>query len=147
MRSFLLACALAALLGAYAQAAPDSSLDTRVAAITQELRCLVCQNQTIADSQSELAADLRRQVREMLAAGRSDAQVVQYMTARYGDFVVYRPPLTAATLLLWFGPLLVLAAGLVLLVRRVGRLPTSANLLPAERAQAELLLHGREGGP
>ncbi len=72
--------------------------------ISAELRCLVCQNQTIADSHADLAVDLRRQVREMLQRGESDAQIIDYMTARYGDFVLYRPPLKTTTAALWFGP-------------------------------------------
>ena len=84
--------------------------------ITSELRCLVCQNQTIADSHAELADDLRRQVREMLVRGDTDQQIIDYMTARYGDFVLYRPPVKATTWLLWFGPGLLLVGGLTALV-------------------------------
>lgn len=94
--------------------------------IASELRCLVCQNQTIADSNADLAVDLRRQTREMLQQGRTDREIVDYMTARYGDFVLYRPPVKATTWLLWFGPPLLLALGagaLVLLLRRRARLP------------------------
>ncbi len=95
--------------------ATDPALEARMLAITSELRCLVCQNQTIADSHADLADDLRRQVREMLLRGDSDRQIVDYMTARYGDFVLYRPPLKSSTWLLWFGPGLLLAGGLVAL--------------------------------
>ena len=77
-------------------------LEKRVMAIAAELRCLVCQNQTIADSNAELAVDLRNQVREMLRKGQTQDDIVAYMTARYGDFVLYRPPLRQATALLWF---------------------------------------------
>ena len=83
--------------------------------IAAELRCLVCQNQTIADSNAELAVDLRQQVREQLQQGRSQAEILDYMTARYGDFVLYRPPLKASTVLLWFGPWLLLVGGLATL--------------------------------
>ncbi len=94
--------------------------------IAAELRCLVCQNQTIADSHAELAIDLRNQVRDMLRKGQSREQIVEYMTARYGDFVLYRPPLKQTTALLWFGPGLLLLGGIVTLVvvlRRRARLP------------------------
>jgi cytochrome c-type biogenesis protein CcmH len=108
---FLLCCALFG--GAAArEAAADPALERRMLRIANELRCLVCQNQTIADSQADLAVDLRRQVREMLQRGDSEAQVIAYMTERYGDFVLYRPPVKAATWLLWFGPALLLAGGL-----------------------------------
>jgi cytochrome c-type biogenesis protein CcmH len=94
-------------------------------AVASELRCLVCQNQTIADSHADLAVDLRNQVREMLARGDSDAQIIDYMTARYGDFVLYRPPLKGTTYILWFGPALLLVGGLgalLLVLRRRSRL-------------------------
>ena len=105
--------------------AADPALEARVVAITAELRCLVCQNQTIADSHSGLAEDLRSQVREQLRQGASDAQVVQFMTDRYGDFVLYRPPFKASTALLWIGPTALLVIGLgalVLVLRRRSKL-------------------------
>lgn len=107
-------------------AAQDPVLEARMLHIAAELRCLVCQNQTIADSHADLAVDLRRQVREMLQQGRSDQEVFDYMTARYGDFVLYRPPVRTTTLLLWFGPGAMAVIGLVLLVwvlRRRSRMP------------------------
>ena len=110
-------------------AAADPVLEARMVRITAELRCLVCQNQTVADSNSGLAGDLRQQVREMLQRGDSDEQIVAFMTARYGDFVLYRPPVKATTLLLWAGPaaLMVLGlAALVLVLRRRSRLPAEA---------------------
>lgn len=97
-------------------ASDDPRLEARVAALGAELRCLVCQNQTLADSQSALAEDLRAQIRSQLAAGATEDQVRQYMTARYGDFVLYRPPFKATTALLWAGPGLLLATGLGVLV-------------------------------
>ena len=109
--------------------AADPALEARMVRITSELRCLVCQNQTIADSNAALAVDLRREARELLQQGKSDAEVVAYMTARYGDFVLYRPPLRATTALLWFGPALLLAGGgavLVLVLRRRSRMPADA---------------------
>ncbi|MFO1220348.1 MAG: cytochrome c-type biogenesis protein [Burkholderiaceae bacterium] len=111
-------CIAALLLGAAAlakeaePAAADPVLEARMLHITAELRCLVCQNQTIADSHSGLAEDLRREVREQLKRGASDEQVVQYMTDRYGDFVRYRPPFKGTTALLWIGPALLLVIGL-----------------------------------
>src|SRR6516225_8551972 len=99
--------------------AADPALEARMLAITGELRCLVCQNQTIADSHADLAVDLRRQVREKLAQGWSDQQVVDYMVDRYGDFVLYRPPVKSTTWLLWFGPFLLLVLGLAILGWRI----------------------------
>jgi cytochrome c-type biogenesis protein CcmH len=98
-----------------APAAEDPVLEARMLRIAAELRCLVCQNQTIADSHAGLAIDLRNQVREMLARGQSDKQIIDYMTARYGDFVLYRPPLKNTTALLWFGPAVLLVGGIVTL--------------------------------
>jgi len=105
--------------------AADPVLEARMLAITGELRCLVCQNQTIADSHADLAVDLRQQVREMLKRGQSDDQVRHYMTDRYGDFILYRPPLKATTAVLWLGPALLLAVALTALavvIRRRSRL-------------------------
>jgi len=113
--------AFAAAAKEAAPAAADPVLEKRMLRIASELRCLVCQNQTIADSHADLAQDLRRQVREMIQRGDTDAQIIDYMTARYGDFVLYRPPLRASTALLWFGPGLLLIggiAGLVVVLRR-----------------------------
>ena len=102
-------------------AAQDPVTEARMQRIAAELRCLVCQNQTIADSQAALAVDLRAQVREMILRGDSDQQIVDYMTARYGDFVRYRPPLNASTAFLWFGPTLLLLTGGVVLVTVIRR--------------------------
>jgi cytochrome c-type biogenesis protein CcmH len=99
---------------------PDAALEARVQALAAELRCLVCQNQSLADSHADLAVDLKNQVREQLRAGRSEAQVMAYMTDRYGDFVLYRPPLKAVTLLLWLGPALLLVGGSWALWRALG---------------------------
>jgi cytochrome c-type biogenesis protein CcmH len=90
---------------------PDPAMQARFEQITNELRCLVCQNQTIADSNAELAQDLRAKTREMLIAGASDSEIRTYMTDRYGDFVLYRPPLTAKTAILWAAPFLLLLIG------------------------------------
>jgi cytochrome c-type biogenesis protein CcmH len=95
----------------------DPATDARLNALATELRCLVCQNQSIADSHSELASDLRAQILDMIAAGKSDREIVDFMVARYGDFVLYNPPLKTSTALLWAGPALLLVLGLYALVR------------------------------
>ncbi len=119
----------------------DPELDQRVHALATELRCLVCQNQTLADSNAPLAIDLRNQVREQLKAGKSEQDVIDFMVARYGDFVLYRPPLKASTLALWAGPFLILLGGLWLLARRIrGRRVEEPQLSPEERARAAKLL-------
>ncbi len=113
----------------------DPQLRARYEVLVEELRCLVCQNQTIGDSNAELAVDLRTQVRDMLQAGRSDADIRDYMTERYGDFVLYKPPLRRRTVALWFAPALglMLGAGLVFrVVRQNQRLAPDASE-PAER--------------
>jgi cytochrome c-type biogenesis protein CcmH len=109
-----------------APATADPALEARVMRVASELRCLVCQNETIAGSHAELAVDLRNQVREMLRQGQTEQQVFDYMTARYGDFVLYRPPVKSSTAVLWYGPaalLLVAVAVLILIVRRRTKLP------------------------
>jgi len=134
LRGGLLAVALY-LSGAVAMAqtastgGTDPALEARLVRIAAELRCLVCQNQTIADSNAALAVDLRREARSLLVQGKSDAEVIDYMTARYGDFVLYRPPLKATTALLWFGPAILLLGGagvLVFVLRRRARLSADA---------------------
>ena len=121
MRRILAAVLLALTsLGAFAKDAPNAAadpvLEARMMRIANELRCLVCQNQTIADSHADLAVDLREEVRVMLRKGESDEQVLKYMTDRYGDFVLYRPPVKATTWLLWFGPGVLMVAGLIGLI-------------------------------
>jgi cytochrome c-type biogenesis protein CcmH len=151
-RALVLLAALAWLAGAFAReatpAAPDPALEARVTALASELRCLVCQNETIADSRADLANDLRDQIREKMRQGQSDAQIVDFMVARYGDFVLYRPPLKGTTLLLWFGPLLLLAAGIAALFYRLARRRRSdeAQLAPADEERARRLLEGRGPG-
>jgi cytochrome c-type biogenesis protein CcmH len=116
-------------------------LEKRAAALEHELRCLVCQNQSLAESNAPLAQDLRNEVREQLAAGKSDDEVKAWLVARYGDFVLYRPPLKASTVLLWAGPFLFLAFGFFLLMRFLRRKPQPApELTPAERERAAKLL-------
>ena len=123
---------------AFAQG-PD--LDKRVNDLASELRCLVCQNQTLADSNAPLAVDLRNQIREQLKGGASERDVIDFMVARYGDFVLYRPPLKPTTIALWAGPFVFLILGVWVLLRRVTRrkLPEPA-LSDAERSRAAKLL-------
>lgn len=122
--------------------ADDVNLDRRVMNLSHQLRCLVCQNETLADSQAPLAADLRNQIREQLAAGKSEREVVDFLVARYGDFVLYNPPFKASTVLLWTGPFLFLAFGAFLLIRfvRRRRVVVEPQLSPEERARAARLL-------
>jgi len=106
----VLPLAFACATTAAAQAG-DPALDARLKRLETELRCLVCQNQTLADSNAPLAEDLRREVRELATSGRSDDEIRAYLVARYGDFVLYEPPVKPATWLLWFGPFMLLAGG------------------------------------
>ena len=99
--------------------ADNPALEKKVLEVSNELRCLVCQNQTIADSNADLAVDLKNQVRKQLSEGRSKDEILKYMTERYGDFVLYKPPFNAATLMLWVGPFFLMFLGLVLLVRQI----------------------------
>jgi len=118
----------------------DPGLERRVTSLAHELRCLVCQNQTIADSNAPLAQDLRNQIREQLKAGKSERDVIDFMVARYGDFVLYRPPFKAATVALWTGPFVLLLVGAWLLVRRVRKKAPPPELTEAERRRAAQLL-------
>ena len=141
----LLGCMLAAsaLAKEAAPAAADPLLEKRVIALAEELRCLVCQNQTIADSHAELAIDLKNQIREKLKAGESDDKIKEYMVARYGDFVLYRPPVKTTTLPLWIGPFVLLAgalAGLFYYIRRRRSAAPPQELSEAEQARLRALL-------
>ncbi len=99
--------------------ATDPVLEKKVLELSNELRCLVCQNQTIADSNADLAVDLKNQVRKQLSEGRSKEEILKYMTERYGDFVLYKPPFNAATIMLWVGPFLLMLLGLFFLIRQI----------------------------
>ena len=127
----------------------DRATNARAVALAEQLRCLVCQNQTIAESSADLAVDLRRQVREQIAAGRTDGEILAYMTDRYSDFVLYRPPLKPQTVLLWVGPLLLLAIAAVVLVRivRDRRAAEAPALTDDEKARARRLLDDHSGDP
>jgi len=139
----LIACLLAARVGANeaAPASADPALEARVMQIAAELRCLVCQNQTLADSNAGLALDLREQMRTMLREGADADQVRRFMTDRYGDFVLYRPPLKATTLALWFGPLALLIGGIGVLWAVLRR----RNRLGAEHFEPEVIDTTNEG--
>lgn len=129
--------------------AADPALEARVRHLAEELRCLVCQNQTIADSNAELAVDLRNQIREKLKSGMSEAAIKQYMVDRYGDFVLYRPPVKSSTVVLWLGPFVVLIGGLLVLVlilkRRRARAAPPPLSEEEERRAVQLL--GRRRDP
>ena len=139
---------LMATLGAQVQApvttSNDPALEARVKALSAELRCLVCQNQTVEDSTAPVARDMKDQVRTQLAAGKSEAEVKLYMTDRFGDFVLYKPPLKATTIVLWAGPFIALAlAGLLLIrqLRRTSAVATAAPLTDIDRERARALLN------
>ncbi len=117
--------------------------EARIRQLEEKLRCLVCQNQSLADSNAELAGDLRKQVREQVAAGRSDQEIVDFLVQRYGDFVRYEPPFKASTALLWLGPFLLLAAGattLLIVLRRRRNAPEAPALGPDEKRLVERVL-------
>jgi cytochrome c-type biogenesis protein CcmH len=144
--ALLVAAALArgALALDPAEQLPDPTLEARARALSKELRCLVCQNESIDDSNADLARDLRTIVRQRLVAGDDDGAVKQYLAARYGDFVLLEPPVKAKTYALWFGPAAVLALGalgvLTLVRRRRGSLPTPPPLSADEQRRLAQLL-------
>jgi cytochrome c-type biogenesis protein CcmH len=126
-----------------ALAVPDTALEEHVTHISERLRCLVCQNQSIAESQADLANDLRRQVREMLVAGKTDKEILAYMVERYGDFVLYDPPFQPTTLLLWGGPaalMLIALGGFAWTIRLRRRQAQPVALTEADKARARALL-------
>lgn len=138
--------ALAAILAlvttiAFAQST-DPALDSRLKTLEEELRCLVCQNQSLADSDAELAHDLRAEVYEMIQAGKSDEEIVEFLVARYGDFVLYNPPIKPSTYLIWFGPFALLLLAGFLLQRAVRRQKRTAvtDITPEERARLDAAL-------
>lgn len=138
---------LAASSFVVAQTTSDPALDARVRALSAELRCLVCQNQTVADSESPVARDMRDQVRTQLAAGKSEAEVKSYMSDRFGDFVLYNPPFKATTVVLWAGPFAVLLFAGFLLIRRLKRSSVAhvpALLSDEDRNRARALLNTKD---
>jgi cytochrome c-type biogenesis protein CcmH len=142
IRALLVALWLAAM-----PALADDALEARLKSLESELRCLVCQNQTLAESEAPLAADLRSEVRELAQAGRSDDDIRGYLVARYGDFVLYKPPVKPLTYLLWFGPFLLLAAGLavwLVVLRRRVRMPRVDEIDGAAGEAGVDVAHARE---
>ena len=138
----------AAWAGEAQPVAADPALEERVTALATELRCLVCQNQTLADSNAPLAVDLRNQIRERMREGASERDIIAFMVERYGDFVLYRPPWKATTLLLWLGPILLMLGGLAALYYRLARRrreEAKPALSGAERARAAALLRADTG--
>ena len=154
MRRLILLFTAVLSLGAHAgEARPlaqNPAVEARLVAISEELRCLVCQNESLAASRADLAEDLRREIRAMIAAGRTDAEIRDFLVARYGDFVLYRPPVKTSTWLLWFGPFLLLGGGVIALFaylrRRAANLGDGdiAALSESEHAEAQALL-GEDG--
>ena len=124
--------------------AADPVAEKRLQHLSEELRCLVCQNQTIADSNAELAQDLRREIRGMIKDGKSDKEIIDFMVVRYGDFVLYRPPVKGITLLLWGGPVALMMLGIIVLVRylrrRAARIADDQPLSADETSRADALL-------
>ena len=146
----LLLVSLAAAVGAQTAQplAEDPEIEKRLQALSHELRCLVCQNETLADSRAGLAEDLRREIREQMKAGKTDQEIVAFLTARYGDFVLYRPRVTPTTYLLWFGPFVLLAVGLVVLYRQLKQRRiqiTQAPLTDTDRQRLDELLDTPSG--
>ena len=124
----------------------DPQIEQRMRALTEQLRCLVCQNETLADSRADLAEDLRREIRKEIKAGKTDPEIIAFLTQRYGDFILYNPPVKSTTYLLWFGPFVILLVGIAALYRYLGRrknLIADKPLTAGERKQAEDLLRGQ----
>ena len=154
IRSLLLSLLLLCVVTPFAiakEAQPtgdDPAVEQRLAKIGKELRCLVCQNETLADSQADLAEDLRREIREQIKAGKSDKEIIEFLTARYGQFILYRPRVTPTTYLLWFGPFVLLLGGLFLLFNYIKQrrdLVPEKPLSADERRRAEELLASASG--
>lgn len=141
--ALLAAVSVAGFAKTAAPVAADPALELRLMTLAAELRCLVCQNQSLAESNAELAVDLRNEIREQMRRGASDQNVIDYLVARYGDFVLYRPPLKASTLLLWSGPAILLLLGIGFLIRTLVRRRVQIVQTPlsaASRAHAQKLL-------
>ena len=152
MKRILALLFVAASLAAWGQSSeianPDPKVEARLKSIAHELRCLVCQNQTIADSDAPLAVDLRQQTRAMIAAGKTDDEIRGYMVERYGDFVLYKPPFNAATAVLWIAPGLLIVGGFAALIVMMRRRREAAGDAPqpdaARRKEIEALLSSEE---
>ena len=141
--TLVLFCFGGALVAREAQPNEDPKIEQRMRALTEQLRCLVCQNETLADSRADLAEDLRNQIREQMRAGKSDQEILAFLTQRYGDFVLYKPPVKATTYLLWFGPFILLIGGTLVLYRYLKHrreLIQDKPLTAAERKRAAEIL-------
>lgn len=148
-KHFLMALSLALAANALpakdaAPLAEDPAVEARLVHISEELRCLVCQNESLAGSRADLALDLKREIRTLIKQGKSDQEIRDFLVSRYGDFVLYRPPVKPTTWLLWGGPFVLMAAGLIALIAFLrGRKPADAALTPEEQRRAEALLHDK----
>jgi len=147
MLSLLLLCLLTSLTFAQVRrpepVKDDPAIEQRLNKLSQELRCLVCQNETLADSRADLAEDLRDEIRQQMKAGKSDKEIVAFLTDRYGQFILYRPQVTPTTYLLWFGPFVLLLGGLALLfyyIKQRRDLIPEQPLSADERRRAEAML-------
>lgn len=147
MLSLLLLCLLTSLTFAQVRrpepVKDDPAIEQRLNKLSQELRCLVCQNETLADSRADLAEDLRDEIRQQMKAGKSDKEIVAFLTDRYGQFILYRPQVTPTTYLLWFGPFVLLLGGLALLfyyIKQRRDLIPEQPLSADERKRAEAML-------
>ena len=128
--------------------AEDPEVEKRMLALTMDLRCLVCQNETIADSRADFSNDIRREIREQIKANKTDQEIVQFLVDRYGDFVLYNPPMKATTILLWFGPVVLFIIGfgsLIVYLRRRREQITEVTLSEAQLKKAEALLNENKG--
>lgn len=126
----------------------DPAIEKRLQKLSQELRCLVCQNETLADSRADLAEDLRDEIREQMKAGKSDKEIIAFLTERYGQFILYRPQVTPTTYLLWFGPFVLLLIGIVVLfayIKQRRELIPEQPLTSEERKRAEEMLTSTSG--
>src|SRR5437764_13015059 len=136
-------CFAVVVIAKDAQPNEDPQIEQRMKNLTEQLRCLVCQNETLADSRADLAEDLRKEIREQMKAGKSDREIIAFLTQRYGDFVLYKPPVKSTTYLLWFGPFVLLFAGTGVLYRYLKRrreLIDDKPLTADERKRAEEIL-------
>jgi len=128
--------------------AEDPEVEKRMLALTMDLRCLVCQNESIADSRADFSNDIRREIREQIKANRTDQEIVQFLVERYGDFVLYNPPMKPTTIFLWFGPILLFIIGfgsLIVYLRRRREQIEEVSLSEAQLKKAEVLLNENKG--
>jgi cytochrome c-type biogenesis protein CcmH len=146
--AILLLCFAPTMIAKEAQPNEDPQIEQRMKLLTEQLRCLVCQNETLADSRADLAEDLRRQIREQMKAGKSDNEILAFLTERYGDFVLYKPPVKSTTYLLWFGPFGLLIVGTGVLYRYLKHrreIIQDTPLTADERKRAEEILRSDVG--